>query len=44
MELFFVRGSELTWFLYGVENDLFLVFGSKLTWFMWGIEIHLISV
>ena len=31
IDLFFVRGSELTCFLGGVENDLVLVYGSKLT-------------
>ena len=40
---FFVRGSDLTWFLRGGRNDLVLVFVSKLTWFTWGIDLDLIS-
>ena len=35
IDLFFVRGSELTWFCVGVENDLVLMFLSKLTWFFY---------
>ena len=44
IDLFFVRDSELTWFLCRVEHDVVLVFGLKLTWFMWGIKIDLLSV
>ena len=40
---FFMRGSDLTWLMWGMANDLFLVFGSKVPWVMRGIELDLIS-
>ena len=38
------KGSDLTWFLSRVKNNLVFVFGSKLTWFMWVSKFDLISV